>query len=92
MCKIKKLLNWFQAKKWFEQVLENHFSNFINDDSEWKGDEIVFDIPAKKEKKTQLQFTQIGLTPVDECYNVCFDAWTSFITNSLDKLIKNWQR
>jgi hypothetical protein len=83
-CKIK-ITELVPGKKVIWQVLENHF-NFINDDAEWKGDEIVFDI-NKKGKQTQLQFTQIGLTPADECYNVCYDAWTGFITNSLDKLI-----
>jgi hypothetical protein len=84
MCKIK-ITELVPGKKVVWQVLENHF-NFINDDTEWKGDEIVFDI-SKKGKRTQIQFTQIGLTPADECYNVCYDAWTGFIMNGLDKLI-----
>jgi len=83
-CKIK-ITELIPGKKVVWQVLENHF-NFINDDTEWKGDDIVFDI-SKKGKQTQLQFTQMGLTSADECYNVCYDAWTGFIANSLDKLI-----
>ncbi len=83
-CKIK-ITELIPGKKVVWQVLENHF-NFINDDTEWKGDDIVFDI-RKKGKQTQLQFTQMGLTSADECYNVCYDAWTGFIANSLDKLI-----
>jgi len=83
-CKIK-ISELIPGKKVVWQVLENHF-NFINDDTEWKGDDIVFDI-SKKGKQTELQFTQMGLTSADECYNVCYDAWTGFIANSLDKLI-----
>lgn len=66
-------------------VLENKFS-FTKDESEWKGNKIVFDI-SEKDGKTQLDFIQEGLTPVYECYEVCQDAWTSYIHGSLKNLI-----
>jgi hypothetical protein len=84
VCKIK-IKELVPGKKVVWEVLENYF-NFINGDKEWKGDEMVFDI-SQKGKKTELVFTQKGLTSADECYDVCHDAWTGFITNSLYKLI-----
>lgn len=68
---------------WF--VKDNYF-NFIEDKTEWKGTEIVFEI-EKKDNKTQLIFTHHGLVPEYECYDVCFDAWTSYIQGSLKNLI-----
>jgi hypothetical protein len=65
--------------------LENQF-NFTEDQNEWKGNKIIFDI-SRKDNQTQLQFTQIGLTPSYECYNVCQDAWTSYLQGSLKDLI-----
>ena len=66
-------------------VLENHF-NFTKDKTEWNGNRIVFDI-SEKEHKTELLFTHVGLVPEYECYNVCHDAWTSYIQGSLKDLI-----
>jgi len=67
------------------KVLENHF-NFTKNPNEWVGNELVFDISPKGDQ-TQVKLTQIGLTPAEECYDVCHDAWTGFVTNSLRKLI-----
>lgn len=66
-------------------VLENQF-NFTKDKNEWKGNRIVFDI-SQKDGKTQLDFTQIGLVPTYECFDVCSDAWSSYIRGSLNNLI-----
>ncbi|HJP63002.1 MAG TPA: SRPBCC domain-containing protein [Mucilaginibacter sp.] len=66
-------------------VLDNYFS-FTQDQSEWVGNTIEFDI-TEKDGKTQLLFTQHGLIPAYECYNICFDAWTSYIQGSLKDLI-----
>lgn len=66
-------------------VLENHFS-FIKDAGEWVGNEIIFDI-SEKDGKTQMQFTQVGLVPEYECYEVCNNAWTQYIQHSLYDLI-----
>lgn len=66
-------------------VLENRF-NFTKDQNEWKGNRIVFDI-NEKDGGTQLDFSQIGLVPAYECYEVCRDAWTSYIQGSLKELI-----
>lgn len=66
-------------------VLDNYFS-FTKDQSEWVGNTIEFDI-AEKDGKTELRFTQYGLVPAYECYDICFDAWTSYIQGSLKNLI-----
>jgi hypothetical protein len=67
-------------------VTDNHFS-FTEDKTEWKGTKVVFDI-AKKGDKTEIHFTHEGLVPSYECYNVCSDAWGSYIRGSLKNLIK----
>jgi hypothetical protein len=66
-------------------VLDNHF-NFTKDKTEWKGTKVVFDI-AKKGRKTEVRFTHVGLVPEYECFDVCSDAWGSYIQGSLRDLI-----
>ena len=80
-----KIVELVTYKKVVWLVLENHF-NFIEDVTEWNGNKIVFDIYEKGDK-TELCFTQVGLVPAYECYNVCHDAWTSYIKGSLKDLI-----
>lgn len=84
ICKIK-IIEFVPDNKvvWF--VLENHF-DFTKDRDEWKGNKIVFEI-SEKGDQTKLRFTQQGLTPAYECYNICQDAWTSYIQGSLKNLI-----
>lgn len=67
-------------------LVENNYFKSIKDKSEWVGNKITFEI-FKQENKTQMVFTQIGLVPAYECYNVCRDAWTGFIQKSLQSLI-----
>ena len=66
-------------------VLNNHF-NFTKDSSEWKDTKIMFEI-SRSNNRTDLRFTHLGLVPAYECYEICFDAWTNYITDSLQKLI-----
>lgn len=80
-----KIVEFIPDKKVVWLILENQF-NFTKDKNEWKGNKIIFEI-SEKDNHTQLQFTQVGLTPDYECYNVCHDAWTSYIQNSLKDLI-----
>jgi hypothetical protein len=83
-CKIK-IIEIIPDKKIVWLVLDNHF-NFTKDTSEWKDTKITFDI-AKKENKTQLRFTHLGLVPQYECYDICSTAWTDYLDNSLSSLI-----
>lgn len=80
-----KIVEFIPFKKVVWLVLENHFS-FTNDNTEWNGNRIIFDI-SRNGDKTALQFTQLGLVPAYECYDVCRDAWTSYIQGSLHNLI-----
>jgi len=83
-CKMK-IIEYIPNKKVVWDVLENYFK-FTKDKSEWTGNKIVFEI-TEKDNKTQLQFTQIGLVPEYECYDICSDSWRNYIHNSLRSLI-----
>ena len=80
-----KLIEVIPNKKIVWLVMDNHF-NFTKDKSEWKGNKIIFEI-SEKDNKTQLQFTQLGLAPEYECFNICRDARSNYIKNSLRSLI-----
>src|SRR5262245_23902124 len=68
-------------------VLDNYFS-FIDDKSEWKGTDIVFEI-ARRGGETEVKFTHVGLKPAHQCYEVCSDGWRRYINGSLKALIKS---
>ncbi|WP_353719041.1 SRPBCC domain-containing protein [Dyadobacter sp. 676] len=74
------------GKKVVWNVLDNHFK-FTNDTNEWIGNTIVFDI-AERDGKTEITFTQKGLTPAYECYEICEGAWTNYLADSLKKFIE----
>jgi uncharacterized protein YndB with AHSA1/START domain len=61
--------------------------SFIADHREWDGTRIVFTIAARDDGRTDVTFTHVGLTPTGECYEICSDAWGSYITGSLRSLI-----
>jgi uncharacterized protein YndB with AHSA1/START domain len=83
-CKMK-LIEVVPDKKVVWLVMENYF-NFTKDKSEWTGTRIVFEI-MEKDKKTQLRFTHMGLVKAYECFEVCSNAWTGYIQQSLRNLI-----
>ncbi len=66
-------------------VVDNYF-DFVQDKSEWKGTEIVFDI-SRNGDQTEVRFTHRGLTSQYECYDVCANAWGTYIGGSLKRLI-----
>ena len=80
-----KVTEMVPNKKVVWHVLDNYF-NFTQDKTEWKGTDVVFEI-ARKGDKTEVNFTHVGLVPAYECYNVCSDAWGSYISGSLRSLI-----
>jgi hypothetical protein len=80
-----KLIELIPAKKVVWLVMENYF-NFTKDKSEWKGTTITFDI-SMKGKRTQVRLTHQGLVPEYECFDVCSNAWTDYMRNSLMSLI-----
>ena len=83
-CQIK-LTEVIRDKKVVWRVLDNYFS-FTKDKAEWTGTDIEFEI-TEKGNRTQLRFTHRGLVPEFECYKICFNAWTGYITDSLRNLI-----
>ena len=80
-----KITEFVPGKKVVWHVLQNYF-NFVKDKTEWTGTDVVFEI-ARKGGKTEVHFTHVGLVPAYECYGVCSDAWSSYITGSLRDLI-----
>jgi hypothetical protein len=80
-----KLVELVPGKRVSWLVTDNFFS-FTEDKSEWKNTKVVFDI-AKNGDQTEIHFTHEGLVPEYECYNVCSDAWGSYIRSSLKSLI-----
>jgi uncharacterized protein YndB with AHSA1/START domain len=84
ICKMK-LVEVVPNQKVVWNVLENHF-NFTTDKSEWVDTKVVFEISTKN-NKTEVRLTHQGLVPEYECYDICFNAWTNYIQNSLYNLI-----
>lgn len=80
-----KITEFVPGRKIVWHVLQNYFS-FVEEKTEWTGTDIVFEITQKGDK-TELTFTHIGLVPKNECYDVCEDAWGTYINHSLFNLI-----
>jgi uncharacterized protein YndB with AHSA1/START domain len=81
----QKITEMVPGKKIVWHVLDAQI-NFVKDKTEWKGADIVFEI-AKKDGKTELRFTHVGLVPTIECYGKCAGAWGFYINESLRSLI-----
>jgi uncharacterized protein YndB with AHSA1/START domain len=80
-----KIVEFNPGKRVVWQVLANDF-DFTKDKSEWVGTTIVFDISLVG-GSTHVRFSHEGLVPAYECYDVCKNAWTDYIQNSLFNLI-----
>ena len=65
--------------------MDNYFK-FTKDKTEWRGTKIVFDV-SRKDNETEIRFTHEGLVPEYECFDICSDAWGSYINGSLRSLI-----
>lgn len=84
LCKMK-IIEFIPNQKVVWLVMENHFS-FTKNKEEWKGNQLVFEI-TELDNQTKLQFTQVGLIPEYECYDICENAWNTYIQKSLYNLI-----
>ncbi len=73
------------GKKVVWHVVDSHI-NFVQNRTEWNGTDIVFEI-ERKEDKTELRFTHVGLVPAFECYGGCSGAWGFYVNDSLRGLI-----
>jgi hypothetical protein len=80
-----KLIEVIPDQKVVWLVLDNYFK-FTKDKSEWIGTKVIFEI-SPKDNKTALRMTHQGLVPAYECFEICRDAWTNYIQNSLRNLI-----
>jgi uncharacterized protein YndB with AHSA1/START domain len=67
-------------------ILDNYF-NFIQDQTEWTGTDVVFEI-SEKDGGSEVRFTHLGLVPRYECYDVCSNAWSGYLGGSLRSLIE----
>lgn len=59
---------------------------FVQDRQEWTGTTVTFDV-TERDGRTQVVFTHVGLVPEHECYDVCDDAWSSYVLGNLRTLI-----
>jgi len=80
-----KITEFVPGKKVVWRTLDSQI-NFVKDTTEWNGTEVVFEI-TRKDDKTELRFTHVGLVPTIECYGGCSGAWGFYINDSLRSLI-----
>ena len=81
----QKITELARGKRVVWHVVEGYL-HFVKDKTEWSGTEVVFDI-TRKDDKTELRFTHVGLVPEFECYGDCSGAWGFYINDSLRSLI-----
>jgi NAD(P)-dependent dehydrogenase (short-subunit alcohol dehydrogenase family) len=81
----QRITEWVPGKRVVWHVVDSHI-NFVKDRTEWNGTDIVFEI-ERKQNRTELRFTHVGLVPAFECYDGCSGAWGFYINNSLRSLI-----
>ncbi|MHB1931127.1 MAG: SRPBCC family protein [Acidimicrobiales bacterium] len=70
-------ISWLVLDSWL---------TFTNVKDEWTGTKVTFDV-FEQDGLTQVRFTHEGLTPEFECYELCSNAWTGYVTESLRHLI-----
>lgn len=63
---------------------------FVQDSAEWDGTDVVFTL-SEQDGRTVVTFTHVGISPGVECYDICADAWSGFVTGSLKNLIETGQ-
>jgi hypothetical protein len=80
-----KITEFVPGKKVVWHVSDSDLSRF-RERSEWTGSDIVFEL-SRKDGKTEVRFTHVGLVPQYECYGNCSNAWGLLINGNLRKLI-----
>ncbi len=81
----KKISEFVPGNKVVWHVLDSYLS-FTKVKTEWNDTKISFEI-SKKDGKTEVRFTHIGLVPAYECYGDCSNAWGALVNGNLQKLI-----
>ena len=80
-----KITEFIPGKKVVWHVLDGDIS-YTKAKNEWDDTKITFQI-SKKDGKTAIRFTHVGLVPAYECYHACSDAWGTLVNGSLRKRI-----
>ena len=80
-----KVTETMPNKKVVWLVVDNYF-NFTEDKTEWTNTKVMFEISTRG-NKTEIRFTHQGLVPAYECFDVCSNAWGSYVNGSLRNLI-----
>ena len=80
-----KIIEFVPDKKVVWQVTDCNMP-WNKNKTEWKNTKIVWEV-SKKDNKTQIRFTHLGLVPDFECFDACSNAWTDYLQNSLKNLI-----
>jgi hypothetical protein len=60
--------------------------SFVENRSEWKGTRLCFEL-SRRDDRTEVRFTHLGLAPQQQCYDACSRGWTYYINESLRPLI-----
>lgn len=81
----QRITEFTPGKKVVWLVLDAYL-DFTEDKSEWKGTKISFEVSDKGDK-TEVRFTHVGLVPQYECFDMCSNAWGSYVNGSLRSLI-----
>jgi len=81
---VQKITELQPGKKIVWHVVDAQLK-FVDNQTEWNGTDIVFEI-GKKDGKTEVRFTH-GLAPACQCYRDCNDAWGFYVKESLRSLI-----
>lgn len=64
---------------------------FVEDQAEWTGTDIIFDIAQQGDAGTEVRFTHVGLASDNECFDSCSTAWRFYVGTSLRNLITTGQ-
>ena len=82
----QRLIEVVPGRRMVWRVLDAKLT-FTQDQGEWKGTEVVFEV-IPRGGKTELLFTHRGLTPAFECFDACSKGWDYYIRGSLRGLIE----
>jgi uncharacterized protein YndB with AHSA1/START domain len=81
----QRIIELVPGKKVAWRIIDSHLKG-PKDPSEWTGTEVSFEI-ERKDDKTEVRFTHLGLKKDFECYGSCSSAWGFYINGSLRRLI-----
>lgn len=85
---IQKLVEVTESKKIVWLVTKGQLHWLKNDQYEWTGTRMIFEITSQ-DGKSVLHFTHEGLTPAKESYERCSQGWNMVITDWLYNFIEH---